>query len=81
MTLPEFVERSERSDPAVGELGAWVEQLTEQRTTDVYFRDRVEEIADPTGSPPRAFAAAVEQMEQLCQVTADRLVAARRLAT
>lgn len=78
MTLPEFVERSERAAPAAGALGLWVEQLTEQRTTEVYLRGQVEEIADPTGRSPRAFAASVDHMEQLCQVTADRLAAAVR---
>jgi protein-tyrosine phosphatase len=51
-------------------LRSWVESLTEDRGAGAYLRNPIPEIADPTGSPPRAFEAAVVAIEQQCREVA-----------
>jgi protein-tyrosine phosphatase len=69
MTLPEFVAAATAAEHGV-ELRAWVEGLTEERTATAYLRGGVSEVADPTGSPPRAFEAAVVLIEEQCREAA-----------
>jgi protein-tyrosine-phosphatase len=87
MTLPEFLVYAADAldDPggAIGETGGdairrWAEQLTASRSAVGYLRDRVPEVADPTGSPPKAFEAAVVAIEQQCREAAMRLAARAR---
>ncbi len=68
MTLPELLARAaDAPHPARGAgVRAWVESLTAARTAGAYLRDAVPEVADPTGSSPRAFEAAVNRIEGLC---------------
>jgi protein-tyrosine phosphatase len=82
MTLPEFLAAAadssvagDRPDGSVAasELRAWVESLTEHRTAGEYLRASVPEVADPTGSPPRAFETAVIALEQQCREVARHL--------
>lgn len=79
MTLPEFVERAAIAvptegcgDQAVREL---MEMLTANRAAGEYLRSAVPEIDDPTGSPTRAFEAAVVALEQQCGDAARWLAA------
>lgn len=51
----------------------WVELLTESRRAAEYLRQPVPEVADPTGSPQRAFEAAVQAIERQCQEVAAHL--------
>ncbi len=71
MTLPEFLVAAADA-PVV--RGPWssdrVEDLTAQRTAVEYLRGSVPEVADPTGSAPRAFEAAVVGIEQQCREVA-----------
>jgi protein-tyrosine-phosphatase len=79
MTLPEFLERV--ADAPLGrpaDLRTWVQELTSGRTTADYLRQRVPEIADPTGSSARAFEQATAEIERQCALVAD--VLARVLA-
>jgi protein-tyrosine phosphatase len=75
MTLPEFLQLAV-ADPfgAVDDISGWLTGLTSQRTAGRYLRDDIDEIADPTGSPTRAFEAAVVVLEQQC-VEASGLLA------
>jgi protein-tyrosine phosphatase len=69
MTLPELLERAADS-PAWSEtddVRAWAESLTARRTAGAYLRAPIPEVDDPTGSPPRAFEAAVVEIERQCQ--------------
>jgi protein-tyrosine phosphatase len=69
MTLPELLERAADTDAATGDVGglrAWSESLTEGRRAGEYLRRHVPEVADPTGSPPRAFEEAVSAIERQC---------------
>jgi protein-tyrosine phosphatase len=77
MTLPEFLAAAASStiDGAPSEVRSWVESLTADRTAAGYLRERVPEVADPTGSAPRAFEAAVVAIEQQCQEASTLLVA------
>jgi len=79
MTLPEFLSYAADAlvDPgaAVGDAGGdavrrWIEQLTASRRAVEYLRDRIPEVADPTGSMPKAFEAAVVAIEQQCREAA-----------
>lgn len=76
LTLPEFlaaaIGANEYSD---ADLRAWVLSLTEQRTAGQYLRAAVPEVADPTGSPHRAFEAAVVAIERQCREAATLLTA------
>jgi protein-tyrosine-phosphatase len=68
LTLPEFLERA-AVDPAArndGGVRTWVESLTAGRTAAGYLRDRIPEVADPTGSSPRVFEAATAEIERQC---------------
>jgi hypothetical protein len=74
LTLPEFL--SAAADAGAGsapDLRTWVESLTAHRTAGAYLRAVVPEVADPTGSPPRAFEAAVVALEQQCRDVATHL--------
>ncbi len=68
MTLPELLARA--GDVPVASDGAgvrvWAESLTRGRTASSYLREPVAEVADPTGSMPRAFEAAVVDLERQC---------------
>lgn len=79
MTLPELLARSDVAISLADEdVGAWIARLTGARTTADYLREHIEEIADPTGSAPRHFEAAVQQMREQCVLAADRIAARRR---
>jgi protein-tyrosine-phosphatase len=68
LTLPEFIAAAvSGGDVTAPDLRAWVRSLTQQRTAGGYLRRAVPEVADPTGSPPRAFEAAVVALEQQCR--------------
>ncbi len=76
MTLPEFLTRSAahlgRDDLTLAE---WSAELTADRTAGEYLRADVPEIADPTGSAPRIFEAAVVEMERDCVDVAGLITA------
>jgi protein-tyrosine phosphatase len=75
MTLPEFLSRAAEADPGPdADLRSWVQSLTEQRTAGAYLRGAVAEVVDPTGSPRRAFEAAVAELEQQCREVATHVV-------
>ena len=79
MTLPEFLAATAASPVDTSlDLRAAVVALTRQRTASGYLREPVAEIADPTGSPPRAFEAAVVVIEQQCRDAATWLAARSR---
>lgn len=61
-----------------GRVAGWVEQLTESRRAAEYLREPVPEVADPTGSPQRAFEAAVQAIERQCQEAAEHLARVAR---
>ena len=68
MTLPELLSRAgdvPRAPHGAG-VRAWVESLTAPRTAGAYLREPVVEVADPTGLLPRAFEAAVVNIERQC---------------
>jgi protein-tyrosine-phosphatase len=73
-TLPEFLQLAVRN-PFRSQDGfsEWVRSLTSDRTAGQYLRADVDEIADPTGSPPRIFETAVVGLEQRCSETAGYL--------
>lgn len=74
MTLPEFLAAAAlRIDDTHGDLQSWVLSLSEERTAAAYLRSVVPEVADPTGSMPRAFEAAVVTIEQQCDEVAAHL--------
>ena len=73
MTLPELLARAadaplmpDSGAPNSVEVRAWVESLTADRSAGAYLRESVPEVADPTGSIPRVFEAAVVTIEQQC---------------
>jgi protein-tyrosine phosphatase len=75
MTLPEFLQRAVTDPFGAGDvLSGWLTGLTAERTAGQYLRDDINEIADPTGSSPRVFEAAVVTLEQQC-VEASGLLA------
>jgi protein-tyrosine-phosphatase len=80
MTLPELLARA--ADTPVGLHGngvrPWAEALTAGRTAAAYLREPIVEIADPTGSSPRAFEAAVVEIERQCAEASAWLTAAGR---
>jgi protein-tyrosine phosphatase len=68
MTLPEFLAAAAAAGAGSDtDLRSWVRSLTEQRTAGAYLRASVPEVVDPTGSPRRAFEAAVVELEQQCR--------------
>lgn len=74
MTLPEFLERvADAPFDAPDDLRTWVEGLTAGRTASDYLRQRIPEIADPTGSASRAFEQAAAEIERQCALVADVL--------
>jgi protein-tyrosine phosphatase len=77
MTLPEFLAAAAREGVVdeAPDLRTWVESLTAQRTAGEYLRDPIPEVADPTGSMPRAFETAVVVIERQCDEVVARLVA------
>lgn len=85
LTLPEFLAAAATTlhdhTDATSEDGGdrvrrWTEQLTTSRTAGEYLRGSIPEVADPTGSVPKAFEAAVVAIEQQCRETAA-LIASR----
>jgi len=70
-TLPEFLQLAV-GNPFLSpdDFSRWVRSLTADRTAGQYLRTDVEEIADPTGSPPRIFEAAVVTLERNCSEAA-----------
>lgn len=75
MTLPEFLTRAAEHEPIPGEsLRDWATSLTEQRTARDYINGDVGEIADPTGTAPRAFEKSVVAMEAMCEQAARLIV-------
>jgi protein-tyrosine phosphatase len=76
MTLPEFLAAAALApiDRETADIRSWVQSLTEGRTASAYLREPVPEVADPTGSVPRAFERAVVEIEQQCHEVADWLV-------
>ncbi len=85
LTLPEFLAATAPTIDvgddvdADGDIRAWVESLTAERTAGEYLRADVPEVDDPTGSAPRAFEAAVVAIEQQCDDVSAQLT--RRLGT
>ena len=84
MTLPEFLAAAaaqgghDLESDTGADVRSWVESLTEDRTASAYLRDAVPEVADPTGSTPRAFEVAVSAIEQQCREAATYLAAHAR---
>ena len=68
MTLPELLTRASDAPlaPDAGDVRGWVESLTADRSAGAYLRESVPEVADPTGSIPRVFEAAVVTIERQC---------------
>ena len=68
MTLPELLTRAADAPVAPDGDGirSWVEALTAERTAAAYLREPIVDVADPTGSSPRAFEAAVVEIERQC---------------
>jgi low molecular weight protein-tyrosine phosphatase len=68
MTLPELLARAADAPlaPDGGDVRGWVESLTADRSAGAYLRGSVPEVADPTGSIPRVFEAAVATIERQC---------------
>jgi protein-tyrosine-phosphatase len=76
MTLPEFLDLAGAGRDDVGvDVRSWVESLTARRTAGRYLREPIPEVADPTGSIPRAFESAVVALEQQCREATDLLAA------
>lgn len=76
MTLPEFLAAASEPDVGAGggrDLRSWMQSLTDDRTAGSYLRHTVPEVADPTGSPSRAFEAAVVTIEQQCRAVAAHI--------
>jgi protein-tyrosine phosphatase len=80
MTLPELLSRAAGAEVAPHGEGVrpWVEALTAGRTAGAYLREPIVEVADPTGSSPRAFEAAVVEIERQCAEASALLAAAGR---
>ncbi|MGB0114705.1 MAG: hypothetical protein WBP59_15915 [Ilumatobacteraceae bacterium] len=80
MTLPEFLDRV--ADAPLGQTPTsvrdWVASLTDDRTAGAYLREPVPEVADPTGTMPRAFEAAVVAIERQCTSVSDTLARVAR---
>jgi protein-tyrosine-phosphatase len=76
MTLPEFLARASAGglDPDL-DVRSWAESLTEDRTAGTYLREPIPEVADPTGSMPATFEAAVVALEQQCRDATAHLAA------
>jgi len=68
MTLPELLARAADGPmpSAVAGVREWAYSLTAERTAGSYLREPVPEVADPTGSAPRAFESAVVTIERQC---------------
>lgn len=68
MTLPELLARAADVplEPDGTGVRAWVESVAAARTAGAYLREPVAEVADPTGSMPRTFEAAVVGIEHQC---------------
>lgn len=73
MTLPEFLARTNVITIEGPDVRDWVESLTVDRSAGAYLREPIPEVADPTGSVPRSFEAAVATIEQQCAAAADIL--------
>lgn len=75
MTLPELLAAAPRSRVGATTVAAWAAELSEGRTAAEYLRGDVPEVADPTGSAPRLFEAAVVALEQQCDAAAALIAA------
>lgn len=75
MTLPELIDRASAPEAGGDDFDSWLASITGARTTASYLREVVGEIEDPTGSAPRAFAAAVDRLSEQCSIAADLLAA------
>lgn len=73
-TLPEFCLRV-ASDPIADgrSLGEWMADLSADRRAGEYLVSDVAQVADPTGSPKRQFAAATVAIEEMCNTVIDVL--------
>ncbi len=81
MTLPEFLAAASAAGlDSDLDVRSWVESLTEDRTAGAYLREPIPEVADPTGSMPRAFEAAVVAIEQQCREVTALLVSQVEIA-
>ena len=80
MTLPELLTRAADAPVALDADGVrpWVESLTAERTAGAYLREPILDVADPTGSSPKAFEAAVVEIERQCAEASAVLAAAER---
>lgn len=79
LTLPEFLAAAAKGSHDDGvDVRSWVQSLTEERTAGAYLREAVPEVADPTGSMPRAFEAAVSAIEQQCREVTSHLAMRQR---
>jgi protein-tyrosine phosphatase len=78
LTLPELLARAADAPVADGvdDARRWVGSLTATRTASRYLRESIPEVADPTGSPARAFEAAVVDIERQCTEAAEVLARA-----
>lgn len=67
MTLPEALRLAATGAGADAvDVRAWAAALTEGRGASEYLRGEIPEVFDPTGSPRRAFDAAVIDIEAQC---------------
>jgi len=80
MTLPELIARTADAprDTSAASVSEWVMSLTAARTAGAYLREPVPEVADPTGSMPRTFEAAVVGIERQCIDVSDVLARVAR---
>ncbi len=73
-TLPEFLTRVASDRVASSRaLGAWLEDLTADRSAAVYLRREAQDVWDPTGSSRRHFAEQVERIAAMCDQVVDLL--------
>jgi protein-tyrosine phosphatase len=76
LTLPEFLDAcadGRGGGAGDNDLRSWAASLTEGRTAGSYLRAVVPDVADPTGSSPRAFELAVAAIEQRCREAAAHI--------
>ncbi len=76
-TLPEFLTRVTSDPVADGRpLGAWMEELTADRSAADYLRSEAQDVWDPTGSSRRHFAEQVDRIAAMCEHVVDLTVGA-----
>ena len=70
-TFPEFVRLAAAKPFAGGDLREWAETLSVERSaTDYLAGGNHDDVWDPTGSAPRRFRSAVDDMALLCRQVA-----------